>query len=64
MECRSLHPLGTLGHMLEVPIWAVRVITAVVLLIGAALGWWGRGRWQRAPKVVVLETASERDRLH
>lgn len=55
---------GILVPVLEVPIWAVRVITALVLLVGVGLGWWARGRWHQTPKLVVLESAPERERLH
>jgi hypothetical protein len=53
-----------LALVLEVPIWAVRVLTALVLLVGVGLGWWARGRRQGAARAVLLESAPERERLH
>jgi len=50
--------------VLEVPLWAVRLVTAAVLIFGTTLGWWLRGRWQRRPKIIVLETTPDREPLH
>jgi hypothetical protein len=51
--------------MLEVSVWAVRLVTLAVFAVGAGIGWWLRPRWpmpQRKP--VAFVSARDRSMLH